>query len=183
MQKTMLLPAIKTALSAKLGTAVFIFGTATMLVATLYLSSLRLLWDIVISEATISMKTSFFWQTILAPLDQYGAVMSALVGIASIFFGLNSSLIFYHIKKRREFLVDSNVALSTGAFASGLFSIGCMACGSLLTVFIASFLGGSSGVIALPMGGFEFIVLSIVLLTASICLIAKKIAQPLVCET
>lgn len=183
MQKTMLLPAIKTALSAKRGTAVFILSTAIMLVATLYLSALQLLLDIVVSGASISTKISFFWQTVLAPLDQYGAVMSALVVTASILFGLNISLILYHIKKRKEFLVDSNVALSTGAFASGLLGIGCISCGSLVTVLIASFLGGSSGVIALPIGGLEFIILSIVLLITSIYLIAKKITELLVHKT
>lgn len=97
-------------------------------------------------------------------------------------FGVNSALLAYYIRRRQK--VVSNTSGHTAGFlgvVSGIFGIGCAACGS---VIISSFLVlfGVGGLLAiLPFHGAEFGALGIIFLLISIYQLSKRINDPLVC--
>ena len=72
--------------------------------------------------------------------------------------------------------------MSVGGLVTGVFGIGCAACGTfVLTPLLAAV--GAGGLIAfLPFGGEEFGVLSTGILGFSIFLTSKKIQNPLICN-
>ena len=66
--------------------------------------------------------------------------------------------------------------------ASGLFGVGCAACGTFVLGPVASFVGVSGLVAVLPFGGEEFGVLGIAMLGLSVVLTARKIGDPVTCS-
>lgn len=113
-----------------------------------------------------------------------GAVSVLQSLVISILFGLNLSLIAYLLIQRESLLRDASFATSgiLGSI-SALLGIGCTACGSILLTTSFSIFGGVGLVSLLPFKGKEFFFVSLILLTISIYMIAKKISQPLVCKT
>lgn len=93
--------------------------------------------------------------------------------------GLNVALMVYYFKERFSFQRAAGVGLF--GLLTGVFGVGCSACGSVLlsTVFGA---GATAGLLGfLPFQGLEISMLSIVLLLASTYYLAKKIQEPMVC--
>jgi hypothetical protein len=123
--------------------------------------------------------------------SMYGALFtnftlfSALATLAiSTLFGINSALLAYYIR-RRQAGVSNTGGHTAGVLGvvSGVFGIGCAACGS---VIISSFLilFGAGGLLAiLPFQGAEFGVLGVLLLSFSIYQLSKRIHDPLVCPS
>jgi len=68
-----------------------------------------------------------------------------------------------------------------GACASGLFGVGCAACGTFVLSPVLSFVGASGLIALLPFGGEEFGALGVAMLAFSLVLTARKIGEPLAC--
>ena len=70
---------------------------------------------------------------------------------------------------------------SIGGLVSGIFGIGCAACGTFIFTSVLT-LFGVGGILAyLPFGGEEFGFLGVGLLLYSLYTLTKKITDPLVC--
>ena len=68
-----------------------------------------------------------------------------------------------------------------GGLVSGVFGIGCAACGTFIFTSVLA-LFGVGGILAyLPFGGEEFGFLGVALLVYSVYSLTKKITDPLVC--
>lgn len=96
-------------------------------------------------------------------------------------FGINVSLLVYHIKTQKKVLLSQNSGLSAAGLILGIIGVGCASCGSLILFSLASFVGAGSFLSILPLGGEEFGLLGIALLLVSNYLILKKISAPKVC--
>ena len=131
-----------------------------------------------------------------APLAaKLGIALSLLGGIATNFsllsagytiaiavlFGMTSAMIFYLLKQRRVAAAGQNIAIGSGGVASGVLSIGCAACGSLILGAVVPSLGAAGALAALPLNGEEFGILSVVLLCTSLLLVSKIIAEAIAC--
>ena len=131
-----------------------------------------------------------------APLTaKLGIVLSLLGGIATNFslltagytvaiavlFGITAAMIVYLLKQKRIAAAGQNIALGSGALASGVLGIGCAACGSLILGGAVPFLGAAGALAVLPLNGEEFGLLSVALLFVSLLLISKTIAEPAAC--
>lgn len=103
------------------------------------------------------------------------------IAIAAL-FGINSAMVVYFLKRTRAGLGRQNLAVGIGGIASGALGIGCAACNSFILSTVLSSFGAAGALAILPLRGGEFGILSIVLLTFSLILIAKKIAAPLTCS-
>ena len=95
----------------------------------------------------------------------------------AVLFGLTTAMIAYLVKQRRVAAAGQNIAISSGALASGVLGVGCAACGSLILGVALPSLGAAGALAALPLNGEEFGILSVVLFFASLLLISKNIAE------
>ncbi len=126
---------------------------------------------------------------------KFGIMFSLLGGISTNFspfsaaytiaiavlFGFTAAMIVYLLRQRRLAAAGRNIAISSGAMASGVLGIGCAACGSLIAGAILPALGATGALALLPLNGEEFGILSVVLLFISLALISKSIAEPMAC--
>ncbi|MBI4206314.1 MAG: hypothetical protein HY527_14935 [Betaproteobacteria bacterium] len=99
----------------------------------------------------------------------------------AVLFGISAAMIVYLLKQRRVAAAGQNIAIGSGAMASGVVGIGCAACGSLILGGVVPFLGTAGVLVLLPLEGAEFGILSVALLVVSLLLISKTIAEPAVC--
>jgi hypothetical protein len=146
-----------------------------------WLPNTKLIIDVLVSEtAPLSGKLNFLFSLYGSIATNFTLVSATYTILIAILFGVNVALIAYYIKERKVF-GSSNAALSVGGLVSGVFGIGCAACGTfLLTSFLTLF--GATGVISvLPFGGEEFGFIGVGLLAYSVFAITKKISEPIVC--
>jgi hypothetical protein len=99
----------------------------------------------------------------------------------AVLFGITAAMIVYLLKQRRVAAAGQNIALGSGAVASGVVGIGCAACGSLILGGLVPFVGAAGALALLPLNGAEFGILSVALLFVSLLLISKTIAEPVTC--
>ena len=122
--------------------------------------------------------------TLLFSISTNFSVLSALYTIAiPILFGVNVAMMIYYLKRRIGVAKQSAMNAGFAGMASGIFGIGCAACGSFLLTSILSSLGAAGALFFLPLRGGEFGILGVVLLGLSIILVAKQIQNPLVCKS
>ena len=108
---------------------------------------------------------------------------SALYTIAiAVLFGLNVSLLVFLIRQRRKASLGGVSVAGIGGFVSGIFGVGCAACGTFVLTSVLSLIGGGALLTALPLGGEEFGILGLLLLGYTTYTLLKKIQEPLVCE-
>ncbi|MBI4294287.1 MAG: hypothetical protein HY661_22640 [Betaproteobacteria bacterium] len=110
------------------------------------------------------------------------SLLSAGYTIAiAVLFGLTAAMIVYLVKQRRIAAAGQSIAIGSGAVVSGVFGVGCAACGSLVLGVVLPSLGATGALAALPLNGEEFGILSVSLLFASLSLISKNIAESIAC--
>ena len=134
------------------------------------------------STITLSDKVSVLW-SLYGSIGTNFTTLSASYTIAiALLFGINIALLTFYIKSRRGLASGKSAVAGVGGLVSGIFGVGCAACG---TFILSSLLGlvGAVGVLSfLPLGGEEFGILGVLLLVYSIYIISKKIYEPMVCE-
>lgn len=115
----------------------------------------------------------------------FGANQSFLsatyISLVAILFGLNVSLIVYHLKLQKARLGGRDAAKSSAGLILGLLGVGCASCGSLILVTLFSFIGAGGILIYFPLHGQEFGILAVLILLYSNYSVLKKIDAPLIC--
>lgn len=120
--------------------------------------------------------------SLLGGISTNFSLFSAAYTIAiAVLFGCTAAMIVYLLRQRRLAAAGQNLAIGSGAMASGVLGIGCAACGSLIAGAILPSLGATGALALLPLNGEEFGILSVVLLFISLALISKNIAEPMAC--
>jgi len=133
------------------------------------------------SNVSLGIKAQLLWGLFESITTNFSTFSASYTIAIAILFGINLSLAIYLLKRTRA-LQQGGVVAGAGGAVSGMFGIGCAACGSFLTTSILSFFGAGGAIALLPFKGGEFGVLSILLLVASIFLAARSITVPLVCS-
>ncbi len=95
--------------------------------------------------------------------------------LISLLFGLNL-VVFKEIQSGDPRANGKTKVAATGGLLFSILGAGCGACGILAISFL-SFFGMGSLVAALPLGGAEFDIAGIILLTASLILILDKLIE------
>lgn len=106
--------------------------------------------------------------------------VSYTIAIA-ILFGINLAMIIYFLRRRIADVEQSGIATGFFGITSGVIGMGCAACGSLLLTSILSLFGATWILSFLPLGGGEFGILGVILLTSSLYMTAKRIQGSAVC--
>jgi len=103
--------------------------------------------------------------------------------IASL-FGMNSALLVYYVR-RRQAVVSNTGGHTAGVLGvvSGIFGVGCAACGSVIISSVLVLVGAGGLLTVLPFHGAEFGVLGVIFLSLSVYQLSKRIADPMVCPS
>lgn len=133
------------------------------------------------SSAPLAAKLGIAF-SLLGGIGTNFSLLSAGYTIAiAVLFGITAAMIFYLLKQRRAAAAGRNIALSSGAVASGVLGIGCAACGSLILGAALPSLGVAGALAGLPLNGEEFGIVSVVLLFVSLLLVSRNIAEAIAC--
>ena len=163
-----------TLLAIAVAVAVFLFAV--------WLPNLGLIKTILFDNSVpIGVKVNLPIQLIGSIITNF-TVLSALYTIAiAVLFGMYIAMLIHFLKSRIKEVGQGGVATGFLGIASGVLGVGCAACGSFLLTSLS--LVGVSGVLTFfPLGGSEFGIIGVILLTLAIYMTAKKITDPLVCK-
>lgn len=147
-----------------------------------WLPNIKLIIEILLSNtASISEKIQFLFSFYGSIATNFTIVSASYTIVIAILFGISMALLVYYVKEKRTIMAGNGAVVGVGGLISGIFGIGCAACGTfILTSLLAAF--GAGGVLAyLPFGGEEFGFLGVGLLAYSVYIILKKINEPAVC--
>lgn len=136
------------------------------------------------SELVLSAKFAFLG-SMYGLLFTNFTVFSALYTVSiALLFGINSALLTYYIRRRQSQTIRSNTSGHTAGIlgtVSGVFGVGCAACGSVIISGLLSLVGAGWLLALLPLRGAEFGLLGMILLSYSVYQLCKRINDPLVC--
>jgi hypothetical protein len=105
------------------------------------------------------------------------------LAIASL-FGINSALLTYYIRRRQTVVLNARGhAAGVLGVVSGLFGVGCAACGSVIVASLLALVGAGGLLTLLPFQGAEFGFLGVFFLAFSIYQLSIRINDPLVCPS
>ncbi len=161
---------------------IVIAGAVCMLIFAIatWLPNSRLLWALW-SDSSISLvdKVLFPLRLLQSITTNFTAVSASYTILIALIAGINASLAVYLMRTR--VLTGGSVVAGLSGLFTGSLGVGCASCGSLiLTSFIGTAVG--IGILAfLPLGGSEFGIAGVVLLSISTYLLAKQITKPLAC--
>jgi len=127
------------------------------------------LWFFVTLHGTLF--TSFTWFT-----GTYTVMIALLLGV-------NVSLLWFYIARSRRLRRSDRTLTFTGigGFVSGVFGIGCAACGTIILTGVLKLLGIAWILTYLPLHGAEFGVLGVLLLSLTVYTLAKRISDLVTC--
>ena len=100
----------------------------------------------------------------------------------AILFGINLAMMVYFLRRKTKEARHGGFSAGFLGLLSGVFGMGCAACGSLLLTSGLSLVGASGALALLPLAGGEFGILGVMLLGTSLYLTAKQIQNPAVCK-
>lgn len=135
------------------------------------------------SSAPLETKLKLAWNLLYGIRTNFSLLSAGYTIAIAALFGVDIAMVAYFLKRTRNKFARKDVAAGFGGIASGVFGIGCAACGSFILSAIFSFLGAAGALAILPLRGGEFGILSVILLVISLLLISKKISAPLTCDT
>lgn len=146
----------------------------------------RLLIATVLNEptATISEKIAFvgsLYGSILTNFTVFSAITTITI---AVLFGINFALLGFYIATVHSIRGSISAGTSSlGGLISGLFGIGCAACGTFVLSTVLTSFGAAGLLMILPFRGEELSLIGIGLLMYSILIIGKKLQYPFICPT
>lgn len=119
--------------------------------------------------------SSFDWlNTNFSPLGRILTIVNSLLA------GVNVALLVYYVRKQA--VLRRTAGFNILGIVTGLFGIGCAACGSFLFSAVFGLGAGSALTAWLPFAGAEFALVGTIILVGTTYYILRKIKSPLVCD-
>ena len=112
----------------------------------------------------------------------FTAVSASYTIAIALLFGINIALLTYYISQRKGSFPSRGGAFGVGGLVSGVFGIGCAACGTFILTSVLALVGAGSIITFLPLGGEELGLIGVALIGYATYWTAKKIAEPVVCK-
>lgn len=123
------------------------------------------------------------------PIDLLGSISSnfsvlaaSYTIITALLFGINVSLIVHNLKFRKLRLLSTGGVVGGLGVVSGVFGVGCAACGSLIFMSVLGTTAGAGVVALLPLKGGEFGIIGVGLLGLATYLLVRQTRKPPVCK-
>ena len=133
------------------------------------------------SEASIGSKFSYLFSLMGSIKTNFTTISASYTIAIDLLFGINIALFTFYIRRARSNAKISGVGAGVGGMISGLFGIGCTACGTFILTSVLGIFGATGIIGFLPFGGQEFGFLGIGLLVFSIYIVLKILKKPLIC--
>jgi hypothetical protein len=133
------------------------------------------------SSAPLAAKLGIVLSLLGGIVTNFSLLAAAYTVVIAILFGVITPMIAYLLWQRRIAAAGQNIALGTGAVASGVLGVGCAACGSLVLGAVFPSFAAAGALAALPLQGEEFGILSVVLLFVSLLFVSRNIAGSVAC--
>lgn len=157
--------------------------SAMVFAFAVWLPNIRLIGQIIFnSSASVTDKVSFLFSLFGSIQTNFSLVSASYTIAIAALFGINVALLVYYVRCRRNALSRSGATLSISGLVSGVFGIGCAACGTFVLTPVLALFGASGLLTILPFGGEEFGFLGVILLVYSVYITLKRIEQPIVCS-
>jgi len=161
-----------------MGVALLVFTFAVLL------PNFPLLSQVIPSQSiSLDNKISLIFSLFESIQTNFTTLSATYTILISVLFGINVSLFTYFIRKQKEVIKATNAVTGIGGLISGLFGIGCAACGTFILTWVLGLVGATSTISLLPLGGEEFGILGVILLLYSTYIILKKMGESTVCNT
>jgi len=152
------------------------------LLSAVWLPNFELLRDVFLQpEVAIAAKLGLALSLLGGIGTNFSPFTASYTIAIAVLFGLVVAMIFYLVKQRRMGAAGQNIAIGSGAMASGVVGIGCAACGSLILGGLVPAASAAGALAVLPLDGAEFGLLSVALLFTSLLLISGSIAESAPC--
>jgi len=159
-----------------LGIAVAVF------VFAVWLPNFALIIQIVTSSSIALLDKLMVLVSLIGSIQTNFTILTATYTILiAILFGINVALLTYYMRRRKMAEAKGGAAAGVGGLVSGMFGIGCAACGTIVLGPILTLVGAGGLVALLPFGGQEFGLLGVGILGFSVYIAAKKVSEPVVC--
>lgn len=107
---------------------------------------------------------------------------AVLIIVLALIFGINIAFLLYSLRHKSKATSVYATGSVAGGIISAVFGTGCASCGAYLLGSILTSLGASGLLAFLPLGGQEFLLLSIGLLVVSVVWSAKSIQTASICS-
>jgi hypothetical protein len=147
-----------------------------------WVSNLALIGSVLSADVSIARKLEFLISLYGLLVTNFSLVSAVSTVTISVLAGINLSLLIYYISHRRTPTANrSGNSASLLGLVSGLFGIGCAACGSVILTGLFSSLGALVFLSLLPLHGAEFGLLGVGFLAYSVYELTKRINDPQVC--
>lgn len=145
-----------------------------------WLPNLGLIFSVVTSGGmSAGEKVGFLWSSLGAIRTNFTAIGAWSAGAIAALFGLNVALAARYIRRRVGLARMGGAGL--GGMLVALVGVGCSACGAVVLSTLLGAGAAASFVTVLPLRGEELSILSVLVLTATLLVTARKAAQPAVC--
>jgi len=145
-------------------------------VLSVWLPNMGLVLQIITSStASASDKLNILFGLLGAIKTNFSFFSALYTTTIAVLFGTNVAMLVYLLKQQRQSLQKSGAVVGLGGFISGIFGIGCAACGTLVLGPALSLVGVGGFISVLPFEGQEFGVLGVFMLSFATFLITKKI--------
>jgi hypothetical protein len=125
-------------------------------------------------------KIKLFWSSLDLVKTNFTLISRMFVICLSLLAGINIAMLTFYLKRR--IVLQKTAGIGLLGIISGFLGIGCASCGSVIFPSILGVTVASSFISILPLKGFEFGILGIIIILVSIYLIARKIQSPLACK-
>lgn len=161
-------------------TAVVVAGLAFAL--SMWLRNLSLIVSTFRSPlfSTVDSLTLMF--RLLGGIITDATVLSAILIITtSLLFGINTGLFAFYIQRKRSLPHLQEGTTTLGGVLAAIFGVGCASCGTFVLGAVLSSVGAGGALALLPLGGHEFLIISVGLLTVSIYAMTRSIESNNVC--
>lgn len=158
-----------------------VMTSGIIFVFAIWLPNFRLIINILGSTmATFSQKLELLIALLGGIRTNFTPLTALYLILVSILIGINVTLIAYQWRRQASGMKNGFIGTILGSL-SGILGIGCAACGTIILTGVLSALGLSSALAFLPLGGTEFGITGVVLLSASIVILSRQIEKPVVC--
>lgn len=148
-----------------------------------WLPNFRLIVKVIGSSSASFLQKLGLPTSLLGSITTNFTLLSAAYTITiAILFGVNLAMVVYYLRRKMEAVERGGIATGFFGIASGVFGMGCVACGSFLLTSALSLFGASGIPAFLPLAGGAFSILAVILLLISIYLTARQIENPAVCR-
>jgi len=149
---------------------------------SVFLPNFSLVWTVGTSSASFAEKFSFIVSLYGAIQTNFTFISASYTILIALLFGLNIALLAYFIRTRSVGAVQGNAAVGIGGLVSGIFGIGCAACGTFILSAVLGLFGATALLTFLPLRGEEFGILGVLLLGYTAYALLKKMKEPAVCS-